>query len=123
MATAFEPRTQMNRRILNFEGGCNFRDLGGYRTSDGRALAWGKVYRTGVLSYFTDADREPLRKLGVAAICDLRREPERLNELTRWPDERTRHLSFEDGPEPPTIRTWGPLLPPVTLTVSFPPRV
>lgn len=91
-------------RVLQFEGGCNFRDLGGYSTRDGRTIAWGKVFRTGVLSYFTEADSPALRKLEVAAICDLRREPERGREKTRWPAE-TRHLSWDDGPTPPTIQS------------------
>jgi protein-tyrosine phosphatase len=93
------------QRILDLEGGRNFRDLGGYRTRDGRELQWGRVFRTGVLSYFTPADHERLNKLGVRVICDLRRAEEREHEPTRWPDPNTRHLSWEDGNGPPTIRS------------------
>jgi len=92
-------------RILNLEGGCNFRDLGGYRARDGRQLRWGRVFRTGVLSYFTRADHEHLSRLGVRVICDLRRAEERELEPTRWPDPNTQHLSWEDGSAPPTIRS------------------
>jgi protein-tyrosine phosphatase len=92
-------------RILKFEGACNFRDLGGYRTRDGRKLRWGRVFRTGVLSYFTPADHEYLNQLGVRCICDLRRAEERELEPTRWPDANTQHLSWEDGSAPPTIRS------------------
>lgn len=92
-------------RILKFEGGCNFRDLGGYRTRDGRELKWGHVFRTGVLSYFTPADHARLNQLGVRVICDLRRAEERELEPTRWPDANTQPLSWEDGSAPPTIRT------------------
>lgn len=91
-------------RILPLQGGCNFRDLGGYRARDGRTLAWGKVFRTGVLSYFTEQDRAMLNRLGVRAICDLRRAEERDREPTRWPDPGARTLSFDDGGQPPTIR-------------------
>jgi protein-tyrosine phosphatase len=94
-------------RILSFEGGCNFRDLGGYRSRDGRALRWGKVYRTGVLSYFTDRDYELLKTLGVRAICDLRRAEEREREPARWPDTNTRHLNWDDGASPPTVRMFA----------------
>jgi protein-tyrosine phosphatase len=90
-------------RILQFEGGCNFRDLGGYRTRDDRELHWGRVFRTGVLSYFTPEDNRRLNQLGVRVICDLRRAEEREYEPTRWPDANTRHLSWEDGSAPPTI--------------------
>jgi len=92
-------------RVREFEGACNFRDLGGYRTRDGRELKWGRVFRTGVLSYFTSDDNEQLNKLGVRAICDLRRSEEREYEPTRWPDANTQHLSWEDGSAPPTIRS------------------
>jgi len=91
-------------RVLKFEGGCNFRDLGGYRTRDDRELKWGRVFRTGVLSYFTPDDNEQLNKLRVRSICDLRRSDERAYEPTRWPDANTQHLSWEDGDAPPTIR-------------------
>jgi protein-tyrosine phosphatase len=96
---------QQALRILKLEGGCNFRDLGGYHTRDNRELKWGRVFRTGVLSYFTPADHEYLNQLGVRSICDLRRAEERELEPTRWPDASTQHLSWEDGSAPPTIRS------------------
>jgi protein-tyrosine phosphatase len=92
-------------RILTLEGGCNFRDLGGYRTIDGREIRWGKVFRTGVLSYFTQTDQQRLTDLGVRVICDLRRSEERDRERTCWPDTNTQHLCWDDGATPPTIRS------------------
>jgi protein-tyrosine phosphatase len=100
--------TLNSTRILKLEGGCNFRDLGGYRTRDGRELKWGLVYRTAVLSYFTPKDDTHLSQLGVRAICDLRRLEEREREPTRWPDNQTQHLSWDDGGAPPTIRAIAP---------------
>jgi|GEM_PF-3784070 len=35
------------RRVLPLEGGVNFRDLGGYRTADGRVIKWEVLYRAG----------------------------------------------------------------------------
>lgn len=94
-------------RLLSFEGGCNFRDIGGYRTHHGRVVRWGKVYRTGVLSYFTANDHHDLLQLGVRAICDLRRADEREREPTRWPDPAARALSWLDGEGAPTIRHYA----------------
>jgi protein-tyrosine phosphatase len=91
-------------RVLSFQGGCNFRDIGGYSTVDGRTVRWGQVYRTGVLSYFSDEDHPSLVSLGVRAICDLRRDEERNREPTRWPDNAVRALSWPDGLNIPTIR-------------------
>ena len=91
-------------RILSFQGGCNFRDIGGYRTDDGAQTRWGKVYRTGVLTYFTDDDHAPLLNLQVRSICDLRRAEEREREPTRWPDATTNGLFWDDGDVTPTVR-------------------
>ena len=99
-------------RILEFHGGCNFRDIGGYRNEDGRTVRWGRVYRAGVLSYFTDRDHDGLRSLGVRSICDLRRTEEREREPTRWPDAATQALHWADGQSVPTIRELAALRPP-----------
>jgi protein-tyrosine phosphatase len=94
-------------RLLAFEGGCNFRDIGGYETAAGQTVRWGKVYRTGVLSYFTANDHPRLMRLGVRSICDLRRAEEREREPTRWPDAAAQALSWDDGERTPTIRAFA----------------
>ncbi len=91
-------------RVLSFQGGCNFRDIGGYRTQQGTSTRWGKVYRTGVLTYFTEDDHAPLTQLQVRAICDLRRPEEREREPTRWPHGNVNALSWDDGVVTPTVR-------------------
>jgi protein-tyrosine phosphatase len=91
-------------RQLALEGGCNFRDIGGYAAGNGQTVKWGQVYRTGVLSYFTTSDHPALLKLGVRAICDLRRSEEREREPTRWPDASVHALSWADTANVPTIR-------------------
>lgn len=91
-------------RHLQLEGGCNFRDIGGYAADGGRTVKWGQVYRTGVLSYFTNNDHSSLLKLGVRAICDLRREEEREREPTRWPDASIHALAWKDDANVPTVR-------------------
>jgi protein-tyrosine phosphatase len=73
-------------RLVAFEGGHNFRDLGGYRTRDGRQLRWRRVFRSGLMSEFTAGDLEEIRKLDIRSICDLRSNPERASRPTRWPD-------------------------------------
>lgn len=73
-------------RLISLEGGCNFRDLGGYETTDGRRVRQGHLYRSGVLAYFTPRDHKTLSQLGIRAICDLRRDEERLHEPTKWPN-------------------------------------
>lgn len=71
-------------RVLPLEGGRNFRDMGGYETEDGRRVVWGKLYRSGVMAHFTDADYDYLRTLDIKVMCDLRSPQEREYESTQW---------------------------------------
>jgi protein-tyrosine phosphatase len=103
-ALTSEARAASRSRLVALEGGCNFRDIGGYVAMNGSSVRWGQVYRTGVLSYFTPNDRAALLGLGVRAICDLRRKEEREREPTRWPDTGVDCLFWEDAGHVPTIR-------------------
>ena len=94
-------------RLLALEGGCNFRDIGGYATADGRTVKWGHIYRAGVLAYFTAADHGPLQQLGVRTICDLRRDDERRREPGRWPDAAANCLFWHDEENMPSARGYA----------------
>jgi protein-tyrosine phosphatase len=61
-----------DRRVVPLAGASNFRDLGGYRTSDGRATRWGKLYRSDALHGLTEADVQLFRGFGIVTIVDLR---------------------------------------------------
>ena len=61
----------------------NFRDIGGYRTQDGRSVKWGEVYRSGELPRLTDADVEQLAALDIQTVVDFLTEDER---AARGPD-------------------------------------
>jgi protein-tyrosine phosphatase len=58
--------------VVPLEGGSNFRDLGGYRTADGRIVRRGAVFRSAHLGALTDADRTALAGLGMRTVVDLR---------------------------------------------------
>jgi protein-tyrosine phosphatase len=73
-------------RLVAFDGGHNFRDLGGYRTCDGRRLRWRRLFRSGLMSEFTADDLERIKSLDIRFICDLRSNPERASRPTRWPN-------------------------------------
>jgi len=70
-------------RRLPLDGPVNFRDLGGYRTADGRRVRWGRLFRADSLESLTGADLELLRLLGVRTVCDLRRDEERVEGPSR----------------------------------------
>ena len=55
-----------------FEGIVNFRDLGGYETTDGHRVKWGQVFRSGHLARVTDKDKILIKRMGIKVICDFR---------------------------------------------------
>jgi protein-tyrosine phosphatase len=59
-------------RVLPLQGAINLRDIGGYRTADGKYTRWGRVYRSGSLNELTDADQRYLSALGLRLVCDMR---------------------------------------------------
>jgi len=60
-------------RLVSLEGSVNFRDLGGWRTPDGRRVRAGRLYRSDALHGLTGADVARLRdELGVRTLIDLR---------------------------------------------------
>lgn len=82
-------QVEVSLRRLPLAGAANFRDLGGYRTADGRHVRWGQIYRSGELGDLTDADLRYLEPLRIRMICDFRTRQEKL----RLPDKVLRDLS------------------------------
>ncbi len=76
-----------NERRLPLEGAVNFRDLGGYETSDGRRVRWRTVFRSDALSALTPSDHAMLREIGVRLVCDLRLPGERKHAPNALPDD------------------------------------
>ena len=72
---------------LPFEGGNNFRELGGYIADEGKTIKWGQIFRgipTALLS--SDADRKLLDSLNLRLILDLRSEEEAAKQPDYVPD-------------------------------------
>jgi protein-tyrosine phosphatase len=72
-------------RRLPFSGTRNFRDLGGYRTFDGKLLRKRVLYRSGSLHKLTDRDLTRLSGLGLEWIVDFRAPKEKEMEPDRLP--------------------------------------
>lgn len=62
---------------LHLASAPNFRDIGGYRTRDGRWVKVGQLYRSDSLDALSDADTATLQALGLKLVCDLRTDGER----------------------------------------------
>ncbi|MGI5444898.1 tyrosine-protein phosphatase [Streptomyces sp. CA-243310] len=72
-------------RLVRLEGTANFRDAGGYRTTDGHWVKMGEIYRSDALAKLTDNDLAKLGRLGVKTVFDLRTTDERTKDVDRVP--------------------------------------
>jgi protein-tyrosine phosphatase len=82
-AVQFEARQDESRFIV-LEGGRNFRDVGGYRTEDGKTVKRGELYRSGSLGGLTLKGQLRLRELHIGSIVDLRTTQERSRDMSNW---------------------------------------
>lgn len=72
-------------RRLGMQGTPNFRDFGGYPTTDGRCVKWGFLFRSGQISSLTSQDVELLASLELDLIFDFRRREEQETEPSVLP--------------------------------------
>jgi protein-tyrosine phosphatase len=86
-------------RRVRLAGPVNFRDIGGYATGKGRAVRWGRLFRSDSLHHLAPDDGVRLRELGIVTAVDFRADDEldrigigRLGEL----DIRHLHLPTVD---------------------------
>ncbi|MFI2642834.1 tyrosine-protein phosphatase [Streptomyces sp. NPDC018610] len=90
----------MTNRHITYDRLHNFRDLGGYRTSEGRTVAWGVLYRSDSLGKLRGADWEKFLGLGIRTVIDLR-YPWEIEAKGRVPEAERFHyvnLSIEHRP-------------------------
>ena len=72
---------------LDFAGGTNFRELGGYEADEGKHVKWGQIWRGIPTCKLTgEADRAKLDALGLRLILDLRSTEEARREPDYVPD-------------------------------------
>lgn len=70
------PNATTTPRLIELEAVHNFRDMGGYATSDGRETAWRMLYRADGLYHATPADVAVIESLGLCTVIDLRTDGE-----------------------------------------------
>jgi protein-tyrosine phosphatase len=89
-------------RHIPFDALHNFRDLGGYSTTDGRRTRPGRLFRADALSKLTEgsADWDRFRALGVRTVIDLRYpwEIDRRGRVPAHPSFTYHNLSIEHRP-------------------------
>lgn len=78
-------------RLLPMEGVVNFRDLGGYLTSDGKhRTRWGLLYRSGAHDALSARDEALLRKIGLKTVVDYRST----QETKQRPDKKVEGIAY-----------------------------
>lgn len=80
--------TIVAERLLPLEQGSNFRDLGGYKAAGGKAIRWGRIFRSGAMPMLSERDYRMLGSLDIRSIIDLRSTDERQVAPTQL-DDRT----------------------------------
>jgi len=88
VAETEEGKAILADKHLPMSGGYNFRDLGGYRTTDGKYVKWGKILRSDDLHKLTDEDLGYLSSIPLASIVDFRSE----DEMKQAPDKDPKSL-------------------------------
>jgi protein-tyrosine phosphatase len=77
----------ISERRLPLQGAVNFRDLGGYATTTGQRLRWGKVFRSDHLSNLTERDIDFLQRMKLRCVCDFRTSTEAQRRPDRFPGD------------------------------------
>lgn len=76
--------TIADARMIPMEGSRNFRDIGGYLTTDGRKVRWNALFRSGSLGNLHKDGMVRLRNLSIRSIIDLRMTSERRRDQSNW---------------------------------------
>lgn len=95
----------ISERRLPLEGAVNFRDLGGYATTTGQRVKWGKVFRSDHLSNLTAHDINFLQQMKLHCVCDFRTSTEAQLRPDRFPGNGTGeylHLPMDNLKSDPT---------------------
>lgn len=93
-----EGKAILSERHLPMTGGYNFRDIGGFKTKDGRYVKWGKVFRSDDLHKLTNQDLAYLSSIPLISIVDFRSVAERDSAPDINPASVVENYSFSINP-------------------------
>ena len=85
----YSNKKERQGKQLDFDSVVNFRELGGYKSGDGRRVKYGMFYRSGIDKKYNNCDGfekdlAKLHSLGVKVILDFRSK----QEVDRMPDPK-----------------------------------
>ncbi len=87
----------MHDRLIDFDRILNFRDFGGWQTTDGAQVARGKLWRSASFHDASDADLARLNAMDLRFLVDLRRPEERKHEPSAWTSDSCRMIFNDEG--------------------------
>ncbi|ULQ60453.1 tyrosine-protein phosphatase [Brucepastera parasyntrophica] len=73
---AKEGKAILAEQHLPMTGGYNFRDLGGYRSKNGKYVKWGKIFRSDEMGTLTPEDLTYLESIPIRTVVDFRSQSE-----------------------------------------------
>jgi protein-tyrosine phosphatase len=76
----------VHQRAEILESAPNFRDLGGYVSTNGKQTAWGKVFRSQAFAQLNDRDINKIKEMGIKTVIDFRDDGEVRKAPSRLPD-------------------------------------
>ena len=91
-------RTALGLRQLPMVGQSNFRDLGGYKTKDGRRVKWGLVFRSGKCNSLTEDDLAYLATIPLKTVIDFRSSSEQEAEPDKVPTTTVNCINYPIEP-------------------------
>ncbi|KFE97078.1 tyrosine-protein phosphatase [Chryseobacterium luteum] len=98
------------RRVVKMDGAYNFRDTGGYKTTDGKEVVLGKVYRSDAINKLSDRDLVTFKNKKIKTVVDFRGTEEAKKAMDRLP-ENTSYLLCPAGSENlPNVQDMAKLL-------------
>lgn len=99
-------KAQSIERLVTMDSTTNFRDMGGFKTTDGKQVKWGMVYRSDALDELTPTDNQLIDRLDIKYIADFRtvEEVEESPDVLSNPNIELDLLPIGEGmPSPLTI--------------------
>lgn len=85
-------------RLLPMTGGYNFRDLGGYKTEEGKTVKWGRIIRSDDLHELTKEDLTYLAQIPIETIVDFRAKEEIEQGADQLPSPTTKRYELSITP-------------------------
>ncbi|MCP9757329.1 tyrosine-protein phosphatase [Lacihabitans sp. CCS-44] len=76
-----------SERRLWMENAPNFRDLGGLKTTEGKTVVWGKLFRCGDMGKLSESDLAAIKREKIRNVVDFRNEQEIKQSPDKYPAE------------------------------------